>query len=57
MSGVEEELLRALRATFKVEAAEHLQAIGTGLMELEKAAAPADQMRLIETIFRAAHSL
>lgn len=57
MSGVEEELLRALRATFKVEAAEHLQAIGAGLMELEKAAAPADQMRLIETVFRAAHSL
>lgn len=57
MSGVEEELLRALRATFKVEAAEHLQAMGAGLMELEKAAAPADRMRLIETVFRAAHSL
>jgi two-component system, chemotaxis family, sensor kinase CheA len=57
MSGVEEELLRALRATFKVEAAEHLQTIGTGLMELEKAAAAADRTRLIETIFRAAHSL
>ena len=57
MSGVEEELLRALRATFKVEAAEHLQAIGTGLMELEKAPAPPEQMRLIETVFRAAHSL
>jgi two-component system, chemotaxis family, sensor kinase CheA len=57
MSGVEEELLRALRATFKVEAAEHLQAIGAGLMELEKASAPADRMRLIETVFRAAHSL
>jgi two-component system, chemotaxis family, sensor kinase CheA len=57
MSGVEEELLRALRATFKVEAAEHLQAIGAGLMELEKATAPADGMRLIETVFRAAHSL
>jgi len=57
MSGVEEELLRALRATFKVEAAEHLQAIGAGLMELEKAAAPPEQMRLIETVFRAAHSL
>jgi len=57
MSGVEEELLRALRATFKVEAAEHLQAIGAGLMELEKASAAADRMRLIETVFRAAHSL
>lgn len=57
MSGIEEEQLRALRATFKVEAAEHLQAIGAGLMELEKASAPADRMRLIETVFRAAHSL
>ena len=57
MSGVEEELLRTLRATFKVEAAEHLQAIGAGLVELEKAAAPAEQRRLIETVFRAAHSL
>ena len=57
MSGVEEELLRALRATFKVEAAEHLHAMGAGLVELEKAAAPAEQMRLIETAFRAAHSL
>ncbi|MFZ0500148.1 MAG: response regulator [Steroidobacteraceae bacterium] len=57
MSGVEEELLRALRATFKVEAAEHLQAMGAGLIELEKAAAPAERLRLIETVFRAAHSL
>lgn len=57
MSGLEEELLRTLRATFKVEAAEHFQAIGTGLMELEKAAEPADRMRQIETVFRAAHSL
>ena len=57
MSGVEEELLRVLRATFKVEAAEHLQAIGAGLMELERAPAPDDRTRLIETVFRAAHSL
>jgi two-component system, chemotaxis family, sensor kinase CheA len=57
MSGVEEELLRALRATFKVEAAEHLQAMGTGLMELEKTPAPDERKRLIETVFRAAHSL
>jgi hypothetical protein len=32
---MDEEFLRALRATFKVEAAEHLQALGTGLLELE----------------------
>jgi two-component system, chemotaxis family, sensor kinase CheA len=57
MSGVEAELLRALRATFKVEAAEHFQTISAGLMELEKASEPADRMRLIETVYRAAHSL
>jgi two-component system chemotaxis sensor kinase CheA len=57
MSTTEEEFLRSLRATFKVEAAEHLQDIGAGLLELEKAAAPAEQVPLIETVFRAAHSL
>ena len=57
MTASEEEFLRSLRATFKVEAAEHLQDIGTGLLELEKAAAPGDQLEIIETVFRAAHSL
>jgi len=56
MTAAEEEFLRSLRATFKVEAAEHLQEIGTGLLELEKAAAPERQQQLIETVFRAAHS-
>ena len=36
MSPADEEFLRQLRATFKVEAAEHLQAIAAGLLELEK---------------------
>src|SRR5882757_3882327 len=57
MTAAEEEFLRSLRATFKVEAAEHLQEIGAGLLELEKAAAPERQQQLIETVFRAAHSL
>jgi two-component system chemotaxis sensor kinase CheA len=57
MTAVEEEFLRSLRATFRVEAAEHLQEIGAGLLELEKVAAPAEQPQLIETVFRAAHSL
>jgi two-component system chemotaxis sensor kinase CheA len=57
MTAAEEAFLRSLRATFKVEAAEHLQEIGTGLLELEKAAAPAEQLEIIETVFRAAHSL
>jgi two-component system chemotaxis sensor kinase CheA len=56
-TAAEEAFLRSLRATFKVEAAEHLQLIGTCLLELEKAAAPAEQLEIIETVFRAAHSL
>jgi two-component system chemotaxis sensor kinase CheA len=47
-----------LRATFKVEAAEHLQAITSGLLELEKGGASADATpAVIERVFRAAHSL
>ena len=36
MTSKEEEFLRTLQATFRVEAAEHLQSIGAGLLELEK---------------------
>src|ERR1700722_10181986 len=57
MTAAEEEFLQRLRATFRVEAAEHLQDIGTGLLELEKTTAPEQQLQLIETVFRAAHSL
>ena len=57
MTAADEEFLRSLRATFKVEAGEHLQEIGKGLLHLEKAAAPEVQQQLIETVFRAAHSL
>ena len=57
MSPKEEEFLRSLRATFKVEAREHLQTMAAGLLDLEKASAPEEQRRLIESVFRAAHSL
>lgn len=57
MSANEDEFLKMLRATFKVEAAEHLHAIVTGLLELEKSPAPEVQRNLIQTVFRAAHSL
>ena len=57
MSTQEDEFLNALRATFKVEAAEHLQAITTGLLALEKTPAPEAQRDLIATVFRAAHNL
>jgi two-component system chemotaxis sensor kinase CheA len=57
MSTADEEFLRQLRATFKFEAAEHLQAIAAGLMDLEKTTDAALQKPLIEIVFRAAHSL
>jgi two-component system chemotaxis sensor kinase CheA len=57
MSTKEDEFLQQLRATFKVEAAEHLQAIAAGLLELEQTPAPEAQRKIVETVFRAAHSL
>lgn len=57
MNNANQEFIEKLRATFAVEAQEHLQAMTTGLLELEKSTAPEDRARLVETIFRAAHSL
>lgn len=57
MTSRDAEFLETLRATFKVEAAEHLQAITTGLLELEKHASADHDRALLETVFRAAHSL
>src|SRR6266852_5127442 len=57
MSTQEDQFLKSLRATFKVEADEHLQAIAAGLLELEKTSAPEERRRLVEIVFRAAHSL
>ncbi len=57
MGAKDEEFLKALRATFQVEAAEHLQAIATGLLELEKTPGAEDRAKLIANVFRAAHSL
>jgi two-component system, chemotaxis family, sensor kinase CheA len=57
MSTKEDEFLKRLRATFKVEAAEHLQAIEAGFLELEQTPAPEAQRSILETVFRAAHSL
>src|SRR6058998_496081 len=57
MSTPEGEFLKSLRSTFRVEADEHLQAIAAGLLGLEKPLARDQQRRLVETVFRAAHSL
>lgn len=56
MDKKEEEFLKKLISIFKVEAIEHVSAITSGLIELEKADAKM-QMGHIETIFREAHSL
>ncbi len=51
------EFLKRLREAFAIEAAEHVQEITAGLIELEKASDPARRKELVETIFRDAHSL
>jgi len=53
MNGRDEEFLKTLLAAFRGEAAEHLQAISAGLLELERSPAP----EAIERVYREAHSL
>ena len=57
MSTREDEFREQLRATFRVEAGEHVRVIGTSLLKLEKSPAANEQRHLVETAFRAAHSL
>ncbi|MBI5441362.1 MAG: chemotaxis-specific protein-glutamate methyltransferase CheB [Deltaproteobacteria bacterium] len=57
MPGREDELRKRLLATFKVEAAEHLQAISSGLVDLEGEPARESRAKLLEKVFREAHSL
>ncbi len=53
----DQEFVQRLRATFKVEAEEHLQAMASMLLELEQSAPSAAPRATIENIFREAHSL
>jgi two-component system chemotaxis sensor kinase CheA len=57
MANKNDEFLKKLLATFKVEADEHLQAMSAGLLELEKMPAAAQQAEIVERVFREAHSL
>jgi two-component system chemotaxis sensor kinase CheA len=57
MGPKDKELLKRLLATFRVEADEHVTAISSGLVELERVSSPEKQMETIESIFREAHSL
>ena len=50
-------LLRKLTGMFLVEAREHLQTLGSGLLELDPATTRDAQLPIIERLFRAAHSL
>lgn len=52
------EFLKRLLVTFAVEAQEHLQGLCSGLLRLERnEETPENRAKLIETIFREAHSL
>lgn len=53
----DQEFLKKLRATFRVEASDHVQTIGKGLVALEKAPEGDARRGLVAEIFRAAHSL
>lgn len=56
MDKKKEEFLARLRETFRVEAAEHIDAMTAGLVALERAS-DTDRPAIIERIFREAHSL
>ncbi len=57
MDRKEKEFLKKLRATFKIEAEEHLGKMSSELISLEKSEDPSQLETSIETVYRAAHSL
>jgi two-component system chemotaxis sensor kinase CheA len=57
MSTNEEHLIKRLLVTFKTEASEHIRAIASGLIELEKVPTNREQVAILDTIFRSAHNL
>jgi two-component system chemotaxis sensor kinase CheA len=57
MFNLDDDLLRQLRATFKIEAEEHLQAMNRALLALEQNPAEKERTALLAEIFREAHSL
>jgi two-component system chemotaxis sensor kinase CheA len=48
----EEEFLKSLLTIFRTEAEEHISAISSGLLELEKQPLPDRQKEIIEVIYR-----
>jgi len=57
MNKRESDFKKRLLETFRIEAEEHLKSISSGLLELEKMPSYEMEAKILETIFRVAHSL
>ncbi len=57
MGKKEDVFLKKLLDAFKIESEDHLKAISSGLLELEKMPEAEEQRTAIETVYREAHSL
>ena len=57
MTKQDDDFLKRLLATFRIEADEHLKATSAGLVELEKSPAAGRYAEIVESVFREAHSL
>lgn len=57
MDNASQEFYERLLQTFKEEAEEHIKNLSSGLIELEKELLPDKKSEIVETIYRAAHSL
>ncbi len=57
MANKNDDFLKKLLATFKLEADEHIKAMTAGLLDLEKMPDGKRQAEIVENIFRDAHSL
>lgn len=57
MAKSQEDFLRELLADFRIEAAEHQQAITQGMLLLEQQPSQEEYQKVVETIFREFHSL
>lgn len=57
MANKNDDFLKKLLVTFRIEASEHLETMSSGLLALERATAGEQRMEIVEKIFREAHSL
>ncbi|MBN2103866.1 hybrid sensor histidine kinase/response regulator [bacterium] len=57
MLSQEEAFFKELLSMYKIEAEEHLKAISSGLIEMEKVKAKDKRKSIVETVYREAHSL